>query len=272
MIPSSRATRLRFFLLASAFGVLVLAGRPSLTAAELAATQTESSTFPVPQPRAAYVRRVAEQTRAAHAGPVRLLFVGDSITASWMRTGPGPRLDLRAVWDRFYGDRQAFDIGIGGDRTENVLWRLQQGEVDGLNPRLTVLMIGTNNIGWHQTAPQVEQGIDRVVQELHARMPQSHILVLGILPRTPEWMIPEIETINRWLATRYTDSDFATFADIGSAMLKNGQPDPALYAEGADPTHRRLLHPDAAGAERIARALEPYVSRLLGDRNKLTGR
>jgi lysophospholipase L1-like esterase len=225
---------------------------------------------PAPQPKPGYERIVAEQSRRAHAQPVRLLFVGDSTTAIWMRAGPEAWANHRVVWDRWYGDRQAFDLGVNGDETQNVLWRLAQGEVDGLHPRLIVLLIGTNNIGNHQTPMQTEVGVAAVIGDLHARLPDAHLLLLGILPHTPATRNAACMQVNAWLAGQAARWPFVTYLDVGGVLLKNGVPDPSLYMESEKPDYRRLLHPNAFGAERLARAMEPEISHWLGDRSKLS--
>ncbi len=227
---------------------------------------------PAPQPRPGYGPLVERQSAGAHAKPVDLLFVGDSITAIWMRAGRQPAGDVRAVWDRWYGDRHAFDLGVGGDQTQNVLWRLAQGEVDGLHPRLIVLLIGTNNLAFQQTPEQTARGVQAVVLDLHRRLPGAHILLLGLLPRglprAAADLTAEIGEVNALLAREAGAWPFATYLDIGQVMLRDGQPDPALYMD-SDKPRRRLLHPNALGAERIARAIEPDVARWLGDRSRL---
>jgi hypothetical protein len=75
--------------------------------------------------------------------------------------------------------------------------------------------------------------------------------------------------VNAWLAARATRWSFVTYLDIGGVLLRDGAPDPTLYMEGEKPDYRRLLHPNAFGAERLARAMEPEIARWLGDRNKL---
>ena len=109
----------------------------------------------------------------AKQGKIDLLFLGDSITQGWHDN---------AVWKRFYGPRHAANFGIGGDRTEHVLWRLQHGEVDGIHPRVVVLMIGTNNSG-DNTSGEIVAGIKAIVDELRKRLPDSKILLLGVFPR-----------------------------------------------------------------------------------------
>ena len=113
-------------------------------------------------------------------GSAKLVFLGDSITEGWEGAGA-------AAWEKYYGPatgRHAANFGIGGDRTEHVLWRLEHGNFDGLNPKLIVVMIGTNNAGHRKDpAPETAQGVSRIVFTLLAKCPESKILLLGIFPR-----------------------------------------------------------------------------------------
>src|SRR5580765_322631 len=116
----------------------------------------------------ANVKRVKE-------GNVDLLFVGDSITEGWGNN---------SVWQKNYTPLNAVNIGIGGDTTENVLWRLENGEADGITPKVAVLLIGTNNFGLEGHAPDaVAKGVAAVVQALRKKLPTTKILLLAIFPR-----------------------------------------------------------------------------------------
>ncbi len=104
---------------------------------------------------------------------VDLLFLGDSITQGW---------GGNAVWKRHYGPRNAANFGIGGDRTQHVLWRIENGEVEGINPRVAVLMIGTNNIGAN-SPEEIADGVKAIVAKLHETLPKTKVLLLGVFPR-----------------------------------------------------------------------------------------
>ena len=113
----------------------------------------------------------------AKQGDVDLLFLGDSITDNW--AGPG-----KQVWEKYYGNRKAMNAGIGGDKTEHVLWRLDNGNVDGIKPKLAVIMIGTNNSGGNvNSAEDIAEGIKAIVNKLREKLPETKILLLGIFPR-----------------------------------------------------------------------------------------
>jgi lysophospholipase L1-like esterase len=112
---------------------------------------------------------------AAKNGKVGILFVGDSITDGWRNGG-------KKVFEATYGALDPLNIGIGGDRTQHVLWRLDHGEVEGISPKVAVVMIGTNNLG-SNTDEEIEAGVTRVVRELNEKLPKTKVLLLAIFPR-----------------------------------------------------------------------------------------
>ena len=135
---------------------------------------------------------------------VGLLLIGDSITQNYEKANP-PDEDFQPTWKQFYEPRHALNLGFSGDTTANLLWRLTHGEIDGLRPQAAIVLIGTNNTGHaHQTAEQTEAGIGNVVGTLTQRLPQTRILILGILPSdvSPEKTAAD-QAINAWLAKRY---------------------------------------------------------------------
>ena len=131
----------------------------------------------VPQPRdGAWMEIHNSFLVLAKKGHIDLLFLGDSITQGWHEN---------SVWQRFYGSRHAENFGIGGDRTQHVLWRIQNGELAGIEPKVIVLMIGTNNLH-SETPDEIAQGTGAIVAELRRRVPKTKILLLGIFPRSPK--------------------------------------------------------------------------------------
>jgi lysophospholipase L1-like esterase len=110
-------------------------------------------------------------------GKIDLAFVGDSITRRWRGEGN------KAVWDKYWGSYRAVNMGIGGDATQNVLWRLQNGQLDGYKARVFVVMIGTNNCWGRQTVPaDVAAGIKKILDLIQSKQPQAKILLLSIFP------------------------------------------------------------------------------------------
>jgi lysophospholipase L1-like esterase len=200
---------------------------------------------------------------------VDLIFLGDSITNNWEKSGPAPDQVFQPIWQEFYGDRNAINLGYSGDRTQHVLWRLQHGEVDGMNPKAVVLMIGTNNTG-HDTWQDVLAGDIAIVEELHRRLPNTKVLLLGIFPSdiSPEKTVKD-ENINRVLSLIYAGSSYVTFLDIKNAFYKNGKLDTSIFYDPRLPKPGHALHPDTVGQRKWAEAIEPTLSRMLGDKNKL---
>lgn len=187
----------------------------------------------------------------AAKGDYDMLFIGDSITHGWEGAG-------KATWDRFYSHRKALNLGIGGDRTEHVLWRLDNGNVEGLSPKLAVIMIGTNNFR-DNTAQEIGEGIIKIVQRLNAEMPDMQILILGIFPRFQKphpkrEMLAEASLI----AASIADGKRIHYLDIGDAFLDDDGTLPAAIMPD-------FLHPNERGYEIWAEAIEPMVNCLLGE-------
>ncbi len=134
------------------------------------------------EPEAGFVKRhegfMARKDRLAKHGGTRFLLVGDSITDGWHNG------DARDILEENFGKYNPYNIGIGGDRTQHVLWRLDQGEVDGISPKVTMLMIGTNNLG-SNTNKEIVAGVTKIVEELKQKLPSTKILLLAIFPRAP---------------------------------------------------------------------------------------
>jgi beta-glucosidase len=185
-------------------------------------------------------------------GKIDLLFVGDSITQGWEKEGA-------EVWKKYYEPRNGFAIGFGGDRTENVLWRLDHDAVKGMNPKVTVLMIGTNNAGHRSEDPKTTAaGIKKILQELQQRLPNTKILLLAIFPRD-EKPDGELRLINEQvnaIIQGYADNKRVYFANINQAFLTQ---DGTLTKE----VMPDLLHPHKYGYELWAKALEPHLQKLL---------
>ncbi len=209
----------------------------------------------VPEPRgdAWWIQRHEAKLAARRAmGAVDLLMVGDSITHSWENGG-------RAVWDRYYAGRRAFNIGFSGDRTEHVIWRLQNGAAHGLSPKLAVLMIGTNNTGHRmEKADHTAAGIRRVVAEMRVRMPKTKVLVLGIFPRgeQPDHRQRRLnDEINSKIQS-LGEQEMVTYLDISSVFLD----DEGVLSKALMPD---LLHPNEKGYALWAEAMEETIERLM---------
>lgn len=191
--------------------------------------------------------------RAAGKNP-QLVFIGDSITEGWEKSG-------QPVWQRYYAKYDAVNLGFGGDRTENVLWRLRHGEVDGLAPKAAVLMIGTNNTGDRNDEPKATAaGVKAIIDELRSRLPQTRILLLAVFPREeqPTGFLRRLNERVNAVISGYADGRHVFFANINASLLN------------ADGTLSRdimpdMLHPQEKGYEIWARSMDPILQKLLSE-------
>ena len=175
-----------------------------------AATFGNDAIAPVPREGGPLARHNQINARAKE-GAVDLLFLGDSITQGW---------NDNAVWKKYYGGRKAMNAGIGGDRTQHVLWRLDNGNIDGLRPKLAVLMIGTNNA--RDNAPEeTAAGVEAIVKKLREKLPDTKILLLAIFPRGANESDPlraKNKAVNATIA-KLADGQMIHFLDIGPKFL-----------------------------------------------------
>jgi lysophospholipase L1-like esterase len=197
-------------------------------------------------------------------GEAQLVFLGDSITHGWEGKG-------KAVWTKDWAPLKAANFGIGGDRTEHVLWRLENGNFDGLKPKAIVLMIGTNNTG-HQGRPQKElngavyectaeqtaEGIKAILAQLRKKCPDAKILILGIFPRGADKndkFRQQNEATNA-IVKGFADGQKVFFLDVGAKFL---EPDGTL-SKAIMPD---LLHPNEKGYQIWSDAIKADVLALL---------
>ena len=184
----------------------------------------------------------------------QLVMIGDSITHGWEGRG-------RKVWAQYYAKRKAFNLGFSGDRTEQVLWRLDHGAVKGLNPKLVVVMIGTNNAGHRREKSQyTAAGIKAIIANLRKRLPKSKILLLAIFPRGKnkgDQLRKLNDATNKTIAS-YADNKTVHYLDINSTFLN----DKGELPKSVMPD---LLHPNEKGYGMWAKAMEPTIKRLMGE-------
>jgi lysophospholipase L1-like esterase len=202
--------------------------------------------------------------------PVDLVLLGDSITQNYERAGPPPSLDFRPVWQRFYADRHAVNLGFKGDATAHLLWRMMHGELDGIAPKAAIILIGANNLGrLHWSADDTVLGIEAVVAEARRRLPHAKILLLGILPsiRSP-WATQTTQQVNAALSAQFGRGGAAgvTYLDVTSVFLTHGAVDPSLFYDPKLTPPESPLHPTPDAQARMAEAIEPALSAMLGDR------
>jgi lysophospholipase L1-like esterase len=217
--------------------------------AHTAEAKNNSATTPAPRDPG-WVKRHDGFVDIAKKGGVDLLFLGDSITDGWRGGG-------MAVWEKNFAPHNAANFGIGGDRTEHVLWRLQHGELDGIKPKLAVLMIGTNNLAANKDE-EIADGIKAIVNELNKQTPETKLLLLGIFPRgmkADDSARTRIKHINSIIA-KLDDGQTIKYLDIGDKFLEADGTLPKTIMPDA-------LHPNAKGYEIWAEAIGPKVQEML---------
>jgi lysophospholipase L1-like esterase len=185
-----------------------------------------------------------------------IVMLGDSITHFWGGDPVGGRRNGTNEWDRLFAGHSVVNLGYGWDRTENVLWRLTHGEFDNASPKVVVVMIGTNNMGLN-TPEEIAAGIQAICEEIHRRLPKTHILLLGIFPRgpKPDATRAKVGQVNELIA-KFDGHTGVTYLDIGAKFL---EPDGSITREMMGD----YLHPTAKGYQVWADAMEPTLQRLL---------
>jgi lysophospholipase L1-like esterase len=190
------------------------------------------------------------------ASSIQLVFDGDSIT-SWFANYSGPGNSGVSIWNERYAKLGAFNFGIPGDCTQHLLWRLSQGQMNGIRPKLILLMIGTNNIE-RNTDQEIAEGNKAIVDEYRKQCPDAVILLQGIFPRgrlASDPVRARIKAINKILAT-YADGKKVHFVDLGDKFL---QPDGSISAK----IMRDFAHPNERGYRIWADAIQSYIDRCL---------
>jgi N-acetylglucosamine-6-sulfatase len=219
---------------------------PAPGAARGPAAPAPPANVPLPRDDARHKNFVA----IAQGAPVELVFVGDSITDNWRQAG-------QPVWDQFWAPLKAANFGIGGDTTQGVLWRMQNGELDGYKAKLIVLMLGTNNINRNPN-DEIVDGDRLIVEEFKKRQPQAKVLILGIFPRAVQAADPyraSIKDINSKLA-KLADNKQVFYLDIGEKFLTaDGTLTPEIMPDA--------LHPNLKGYRIWADAVSARIKQLM---------
>jgi lysophospholipase L1-like esterase len=190
----------------------------------------------------------------AKKGDVDVLFLGDSITDGW-RGKNG-----KTAWDKAFGSMKPANFGIGGDRTEHVLWRIQNGELDGIKPKVAVLMIGTNNSG-SNSAEQIAEGVTAIVKTLQQKTPETKVLLLAVFPRGSNKTFEfnkqheTVVAVNK-IIEKLDDGSKVKYLDIGSKFLKDAKLSKDIMPDA--------LHLSAEGYQIWADAITPTLTTMLG--------
>jgi len=183
---------------------------------------------------------------------IEAVFLGDSLTRRWE--------DNADLWEKFFAPYHAANFGVGSDCLENIKWRVLNGELEGIAPRVLLLMGGTNNLG-KDSAEAVESGIAEIVAIIRQKLPRTRIVVLGLLPRNDDGTgVPYgrmIGEINRRLALRYARTEIH-FRNIGTGLADAaGTVDAAVMPDG--------IHLNRAGYELVGPRLKAILDELWGN-------
>ncbi|MDA1039908.1 MAG: platelet-activating factor acetylhydrolase IB subunit [Planctomycetota bacterium] len=213
------------------------------------AADSKASVTPVPRDAKWMARHGLINSRAV-PGTVDVIFLGDSITQGWEGAG-------KEAWATHFAALKPMNAGIGGDRTQHVLWRLDNGNVDGITPKVAVLMIGTNNSGT-DTSEQIAAGIRAIVAKLREKLPATKVLVLGIFPRGagPDDTRRLVNVGANELVKSIDDGKSVFYLDIGPKFLTaDGVLEKRIMPD--------LLHLSPEGYEIWATAIRPKLDELL---------
>jgi lysophospholipase L1-like esterase len=212
--------------------------------------------------------RTDEKSLVAHArlvekakqGGIDIYFEGDSITRRW---GAPDYPELLANWNQNFKSWRVADFGWGADKTQNILWRLENGELDGVNPKIIVLLAGTNNVGDHGEATDISRGLQAIVRLMQAKAPNAIVIVTGIFPRNDNMaLMPAIDAINSNLS-KLADGQRIRYLNINDKLADR---DGKLFDGMMNASDK--LHPTLQGYQVWADALKPIFTELLGPPGK----
>jgi lysophospholipase L1-like esterase len=247
------------FLLICAF--TVSASRPS-------ALESPQAVSKGPEPADRAAPRLDQNSITAHAqllekarhGGIDIYFVGDSITRRW---GATDYPELLANWRQNFFGWNAADFGWGADKTQNILWRLENGELDGVNPRVIVILAGSNNVGAQPgdaaKVAEITRGLTAILNICQQKAPQATVILTAIFPRNDNMAVmPDIDQINANLA-RLADGRKVRYLDVNGKLAdKDGRLFDGMMNE------RDHLHPTLRGYQVWADGLTPIFMELLG--------
>ena len=211
----------------------------------------ETKDNPAAKPLNRDLPRHKQFLKIVEKGDADVIFLGDSITQGWERNG-------KEAWDKNFAPLKAVNLGIGGDQTGHVLWRITEGkELDPIKPKVAVIMIGTNNMG-RNSAEEIAGGVKAIVGELRKQKPEMKILLLGIFPRSAkstDMVRDKIKATNAMIS-KLDDGKHVFYKDIGAKFLEpDGTLDKKIMYD--------LLHLTPAGYEIWADAIKDDVQKLL---------
>lgn len=221
--------------------------------------QQNSATVPVNRTHADWVARHEAMVALAKSGEkFDLVLIGDSITHGWGGR-PSPAAQWKGVapehYDEVFGKYKPLNLGISGDQTQHVLWRLNNGAMDGVNPKVAMIMIGTNNVGAN-TATETFEGISHIVDKVHEKAPKAKVLIIGILPRDFEVTAnrKKNDDINMMLESKKWPV-YVTYQNVNKGFLNaEGKMSASVMPDS--------LHPNAEGYKIWGEAIKPTLAKL----------
>ena len=216
--------------------------------------KSHSAVNPVPRDDRWKKRHDLINERVKAMPDAKLVFIGDSITQGWEGNG-------REVWEKYYTPRKTLNLGIGGDRTQHVLWRLENGNLEGIKPKAAVIMIGTNNSNRQDnTAEEIADGITAIVHKLRKATPDTKILLLAVFPRgeKPNDQREKIAAVNKTVS-KLDDGEHVFYLDIGANLMN---PDGTITKD----VMPDFLHLSKKGYEIWAQSIEAKLKGLLGEK------
>ena len=217
----------------------------------IAEEKLHSATKPAPR-SGGWTKRHESFNKRVAQGNCDLIFIGDSITQGWEGRGKG-------VWAKHYAKRNAVNLGIGGDRTQHVIWRLDNGNLHRIKPKAAVIMIGTNNSG-SNTSQEIADGVEVIVNQLRKKLPETKVLLLGVFPRGTN-NSDKRRQVNEGanaIFKRLADGKAVHYLDIGPQFLeKDGTLSREIMPD--------LLHLSEKGYTIWAESIEAKLKELMGE-------
>ena len=211
-----------------------------------------SATKPAPRQGGWWMERHEAFNKRVSAGKVDLILIGDSITQAWEGKG-------KKVWAKHYGKRNAVNLGISGDRTQHVIWRLENGNVKNISPKAAVVMLGTNNSG-SNTSKEIADGVAAITKQLRDKLPETKVLLLGIFPRgtNKEDKRRQVNEKANAIFKKLADDKYVHYLDIGQKFLeKDGTLTKEIMPD--------LLHLSEKGYAIWAESIEGRLLELIGE-------
>jgi lysophospholipase L1-like esterase len=232
---------------------------PTTTSATTAtASANDASVGAAKKDTGAFLKQHEAILERGKSGPIGVLFLGDSITENWKAKAP-------ELWKQYEEKYQAADFGIGGDRTQHVIWRIENGELDGIHPKVVVFMLGTNNTS-DNSADQIVAADKKIIRLIQEKIPETKIIVMAILPRGPRknsngtWddgvaRMDVIRAANAQLA-KLDNGKTIRYLDIGPKFVGvDGKLPNDLMPD--------QLHPNATGYKLWVDAMQPLLDEML---------